>query len=295
MDAAFDARGIDAALVRRLIAAQFPAWAGLSVRPVVNGGHDNRTFRLGDTMSVRLPSDARYAASVETEHTWLPKLARLLPLPIPVPLGLGEPCPLFPWHWSVNRWLVGEDASHGRIDDVVQFAVDLAGFLNVLESLDATFAPGPGKETFFRGGDLRVYDDQTRRCIEALHDLVDRTAATAVWEAALEAGWQGPDVWVHGDIAASNLLVDEGRLCGVIDFGQMNAGDPACDTTIAWTLLSGASRQAFRDTLQVDESTWARGRGWGLWKALLVLRECRATEAASAARAQRQIADILAG
>jgi aminoglycoside phosphotransferase (APT) family kinase protein len=114
-----------------------------------------------------------------------------------------------------------------------------------------------------------------------------------VWEAALAARWHFPPVWFHGDVAAGNLLVDSGRLAAVIDFGQCGVGDPACDVTIAWTLLSGESRDAFRAALPVDSSTWTRGRGWALWKALITLAGHLETDPVEAAAARRVIDDVL--
>jgi len=263
---------IDTALVRRLLDEQFPQLAAMPVRPVETGGHDNRTFRLGDALCVRLPSGAAYAPHVRIEQTWLPFLAPRLPLPVPVPVGRGRPGAGFPYPWSINRWLPGATAAAGTIDDAVRFGRELADFLRALQWIDARGAPAPGDHNFHRGGELRVYDAQTRACLRALRDRVDTVAATAVWEAALTTKWQGPPRWLHGDVAAGNLLVASGCLCGVIDFGQLAAGDPACDTTISWTLLAGAGRDAFRAGLRLDAATWARGRGWALWKALLALQ-----------------------
>ena len=283
---------IDESLARRLIADQFPQWGGLFIRPVRISGHDNRTFHLGHEMSIRLPSAARYAAHVEVEQTWLPRLAPRLPLPIPSPLATGEPSAEYPWPWSVNRWLDGEQATVERIGDLDEFAVHLAQFLNALQVIDATGAPAPGRDNFFRGGELSVYERETRECISELGDLIDAQAATALLEAALATKWDREPVWFHGDVAVGNLLTDNrGKLCAVIDFGQLAAGDPSCDLTIAWTLLSGSSRQTFRKERSVDEATWARGRGWGLWKALLQLRSHSGNEAA---RALAVINEILA-
>jgi aminoglycoside phosphotransferase (APT) family kinase protein len=284
---------IDSALVRRLVADQFPQWSKYPVTPVKAGGHDNRTFHLGDNMCVRLPSAQAYAAHVMTEQVWLPKLARQLPLPIPIPLAMGKPAEGFPWRWSINKWLPGENATPERIDSQGQFANDLACFLNTLQSIDTEGAPSPGQDNFFRGGELFVYDSETHECIDKLSDIVDVQAALTVWESAVQVKCLNPPVWIHGDVAAGNLLVQRGRLCAVIDFGQLAAGDPACDVTIAWTFFSGGSRETFRDSLQVDEATWVRGRGWGLWKALLELRTHRQASSAEAVRAQRVINDIL--
>lgn len=285
---------IDAALVRRLIAAQFPPWADLPVRPVEAGGWDNRTFRLGPRMTARLPSAEPYALQVEKEHRWLPKLAPLLPLPIPVPLAKGAPAGGYPWQWSVYRWLEGEPASVGGIADLRRFATDLAEFLNALRRSDPTGGPPPGRHNFFRGGPLTVYDAETRQAIAALEGRVDTGAASAVWQAALGAKWDGSPVWFHGDVAAGNLLVEDGRLGAVIDFGTSGVGDPACDLAIAWTLFGGESRDAFRAAMGLDDATWARGRGWTLWKALITLAEHIDTDPSQAAGARRVIDEVLA-
>ena len=285
---------IDAALVRRLIATQFPQWADLPVKPVEAGGWDNRTFHLGAHMTVRLPSAAAYAPQVEKEHRWLPKLAPLLPLPIPIPLAQGTPAKGYPFSWSVYRWLDGETATAGRIPDLHRFATTLAEFLSVLYRIDPAGGPPPGPHNFFRGGPLTVYDGETRQAIAALEGKIDTDAASAVWEAALTAAWHGPPVWFHGDIAAGNLLVKNGRLSAVIDFGTSGVGDSSCDLTVAWTLFEGRSREAFRAALELDDATWARGRGWALWKGLITLAEHMNTSPLEAGKARRVIDEVLA-
>ncbi|UOX84927.1 aminoglycoside phosphotransferase family protein [Amycolatopsis sp. FBCC-B4732] len=266
--------------VRRLVAEQFPHWAGLVVRPVANGGWDNRTFHLGDAMSARLPTAAEYALAVGKEQRWLPVLAPRLPLPIPVPLAEGRPGADFPFPWSVYPWLDGEPATAERIDDPVAFAAGLAGFLAALQDVDPAGAPGPGKHNWFRGGTLRTYDELVR------HLLDDRTGE--IWQAALDAPWDGVVRWFHGDVAAGNLLLDNGKLAAVIDFGTCGAGDPACDVAIAWTLLTAEGRRVFRERLAIDDATWARGRGWALWKTLGTL----ARGGPEATEAQRVLDEI---
>jgi aminoglycoside phosphotransferase (APT) family kinase protein len=258
-------------LVSRLVATQFPRWAHLPVRPVELDGWDNTTFRLGEDLAVRLPSADAYTAQVGKEQRWLPVLAPRLPLRIPEPLAEGAPGSGFPRPWSVYRWLVGEHATVERVGDLTRFATDLADFLAALYEIDAADGPAYGKHNFFRGGPLSTYDSETRGTISALKDEIDTDAATEVWDAALAATWHGPSIWIHGDVTGANLLVVDGRLSSVIDFGCSGVGDPACDTTVAWTLFFGDSREAFRDRLPVDDATWARGRGWALWKALITL------------------------
>ena len=285
---------INVSLVRRLLAAQFPRWADLPIKPVEVSGWDNRTFHLGAQMTVRLPSAAPYALQVEKEHRWLPKLAPLLPLPIPVPLAKGAPTDGYPWQWSVYRWLEGETATAERIADLRQFATTLADFLTALQRIDSAGGPPPGRHNFFRGGPLTVYDAETRQAIAALDGRIDTDAASAVWEAALAATWYGSPVWLHGDVAAGNLLVKGGRLSAVIDFGTSGVGDPSCDLAIAWTLFGGESRDAFRAALQLDNATWARGRGCALSWALIFIPYYLDTNPVGVSGARHVIDEVLA-
>jgi aminoglycoside phosphotransferase (APT) family kinase protein len=217
---------IDATLVRRMVAARFPQWADLPVRSAAVGGWDNKTFRLGEHMVVRLPSAADYSAQVEKEHRWLPKLAPLLPLPIPTPLAIGEPACGYPWRWSIYRWIEGDTAAPERIADLSDFAVSLAQFLIALQRIDPTDGLRPGPHNFFRGGALTTYDAETRRAIALLKGKINAKAVTGVWEGALKTTWDRPPVRIHGDISAGNLLVKEGRLTSVVDFGMLGVGDP---------------------------------------------------------------------
>jgi aminoglycoside phosphotransferase (APT) family kinase protein len=261
---------ITPAVVGALIAEQFPQWRVLPVERVPLDGWDNTTFRLGSDLSVRLPSAEAYSAQVAKEHKWLPVLARQLPLAIPKPVALGVPGCGFPRPWSVYRWLPGEPAVVERVADLDEFAIAVGDFLAALYRIDTAGGPPAGRHCFFRGGPLTVYDGETRAAIDALGEEIDGAAATGAWDAALAAKWNGPACWFHGDVAASNLLVVDGRPAAVLDFGCSGIGDPACDLTIAWTLFAGTSRAAFRSRLDLDNGTWARGRGWALWKALIV-------------------------
>lgn len=263
--------GIDAALVRRLIAAQFPQWQDLSVSPVEVDGWDNRTYRLGDDLTVRLPTGETYALAVEKEHRWLPILAPSLPVAIPVSLALGAPGDGYPFPWSIRRWLDGVMATRDRPHELPALATSVAEFVRALEGVDATGGPTAGGHSFYRGASLAEYDAETRSAIGGLAGRVDIDLAAEVWRAALEATWLGPPVWFHGDVASGNLLMRDGRLAAVIDFGTCGVGDPACDLVIAWTLFTGASREAFRHHVGHDSGTWARARGWALWKALISL------------------------
>ncbi len=285
---------VDAEQVRRLVADQFPQWADLPVEPVADGGWDNWTFHLGPEKLVRLPSAAEYAVAVDKEHRWLPVLAARLPLPVPTPLAQGEPGAGYPYPWSIYRWLDGEPASVDGIADPVRFALDLADFLAALQGVDTADGPQPGIHNWFRGGTLRTYDRQIQRALAQLDGHVDAELVRQIWASALDARWDGVDRWFHGDLAEGNLLLDDGQLAAVIDFGTCGVGDPACDLAIAWTLLSADGRQVLRQRLSVDAAAWARGRGWALWK---TLSTCSRTfdepkDAEEFANAQRILGEI---
>ena len=285
---------VDTEQVRLLVADQFPRWAGLPIRPVAEGGWDNWTFHLGPQMSVRLPSAAEYALAVAKEHRWLPELAPRLPLPVPTPLGRGGPGAGYPFAWSVHRWIDGEPASADLVADPVRFALDLAGFLSALQGVDPAGGPPPGEHSWYRGGTLRTYDGTVEKALTALTGHVDVTLAREIWATALAARWDGVPSWFHGDVAAGNLLLEDGELAAVIDFGTCGVGDPSCDLAVAWTLLTADGRQAFRERLSVDEAAWARGRGWALWKTLAT---CAATVGGSdeeGADARRVLDEIFA-
>ena len=246
---------ITVGLVSRLVGTQFPQWASLPVRPVDRGGWDNVTFRLGEGMSVRLPSAQDYVPGVRKEQRWLPVLAGQLPLPVPELLSAGEPGCGFPRPWSVYRWIGGAPVSGQTVADLPKFAADLAGFLAALYRIDPAGGPPPGPHNFFRGGLLAVYDGETQEALAALKGHIDTVLAAEVWQAAVEATWQGRPVWFHGDAQPGNLLAKDGQLYAVIDFGTCGVGDPACDTTIAWTFLSGESSRVFKEQLPVDQGT----------------------------------------
>jgi aminoglycoside phosphotransferase (APT) family kinase protein len=285
---------VDADLVRQLVAEQFPRWAELPVRPVADGGWDNWTFHLGTAMSVRMPSAAEYALAVDKEQRWLPELAARLPLPVPVPLGKGEPGGGYPYSWSVYSWLDGEPASADRIADPVRFAAELAEFVAVLRSVDPTGGPGPGLHNWYRGGTLRTYDGLAQSALAELDGHVDVELAREIWTSAQEAPWDGVPMWFHGDIAQGNLLLGNGNLAAVIDFGTCGVGDPACDLAIAWTLLTAEGRSVFRERLDVDKATWARGRGWALWKMLTTCAGYLGEEDEDAVTARRALDEIFA-
>jgi len=286
---------VDVTLVKRLIAAQFPQWADLSLKPVESAGTDNAIYRLGEDMTVRLPRVEWAIGQVEKEQRWLPKLAPRLPISIPVPLAMGTPAEGYPWQWSVYRWLDGENATVRRIDDLRQAAIALAQFITALQRIDAADGPPPGPHNSGRGVPLAMRDASVRKSIAALHGTLDTGAAAAAWEAALRAPvWQGQGVWLHGDLHPGNVLVKQGRLSAVIDFGTLGVGDPACDLMVAWTLLTAETRDAFRTGLMVDDATWSRGRGWALSFGLNAYAYYMDTNPVLAGISRRAIDEVLA-
>jgi aminoglycoside phosphotransferase (APT) family kinase protein len=282
----------DVALVRRLLDGQFPQWAGLPIEPVDSYGTDHDIYRLGADLSVRLPRIRWATRQAAKEAVWLSRLAPHLPLAIPAQLAMGQPAHGYPFEWSVCTWLPGDNAN-GTIADLERAAADLAAFVTALRGIDTTGAH-PRKPRS-RGGPLVEGDEQVRRSIAELGDRIDGTAALRSWQESLDAPpWDGPEVWVHGDLLPGNLLVVDGRLSGVIDWGGLNVGDPACDLLPAWNVFAGASRDRFRAELDVDDASWLRGRGWALYQAVLALPYYWNTNPGMVRQASRALAQVLA-
>ncbi|MFH8838583.1 aminoglycoside phosphotransferase family protein [Streptomyces sp. NPDC017868] len=284
---------IDTALVERLIAAQFPDWAGLPVREVDSAGTDNAMFRLGDELAVRLPKADWAEGQAEKEQRWLPHLAPHLPLPVPVPVGRGVPGEGYGRAWSVFAWLDGDDAYDAPITDLAHAAVELGRFGRSLRAVDA--AGGPASS---RGGPVTGWEDgNLPGAVRELgaEGVVDTELAMETWESVLRLPqWDGPPVWTHGDLLPGNLLSHGGRLGAVIDFGCLGVGDPAVDTMPAWSLLTADTRPLFREASRVDDATWARGRGWALCWGLVTEHYYREKNPGLAAVAHRTWSEALA-
>lgn len=249
-----------------LVNSQFPQWKHLPIRPVEKSGHDNRTFHLGDKMTIRLPSDVNYVAQVEKEIKWLPMLQKFITLPISSPIAKGQPESFYPFPWSVNHFIEGETVSQSNIAKA-ELAICLKRFLKELQAIDTAGAPLAGKHNFYRGGDLSVYHEETETALAQLKEELPVEKLRYFWERAMSSEWTEQAVWVHGDIAPGNLLVHNRTLCAVIDFGVMGVGDPACDYAMAWTFFDEESRNEF--LRELDAGTIDRARGWALWKALI--------------------------
>ncbi len=286
----------DAELVRRLLRDQFPRWADLPLRLVESYGTDHDIWRLGDRLAARLPRIEWATAQAAKESEWLPRLAPHLPLAVPRPLAVGTPAHGYPFPWSVCEWLPGDAANgaitNGAAADLEQAAVDLAGFVTALRRIDTAGAPErpPGA----RGSPLAVFDRGVRRAVDDLGDRIERAAALRCWEEALAAEpWYGAEVWVHGDLLPGNLLVVDGRLAAVIDWGGLNVGDPACDLQPAWNVFTGSSRERYRKDLDVDDHSWQRGRGWALYQAVMALPYYWDTNPGMVRQAQRALGELL--
>lgn len=282
------------ALVAGLLAAQFPQWSGLPIRPVPSAGTVNALYRLGDRLVARLPR-IDPGEQVAKETRWLPWLAPQLPLAIPQPLARGAPGAGYPWPWSVYRWLEGTEASGEHISDVQALARDLARFIAALWAIDPTDGPPPGAHNGYRGEPLANRDRPTREAIALLAEAFPAPVMTGVWETALaQPPWPGVPVWLHGDLQAGNLLAQNGRLAAVIDFGCLAVGDPASDVMAAWLYLPAGARDTFRAALAVDDATWARARGWALTVGLIALPYYEQSNPPLAAIAQQAIQATIA-
>ncbi|HYY07847.1 MAG TPA: aminoglycoside phosphotransferase family protein [Actinomycetota bacterium] len=259
---------IDTGLVSRLLRRQFPEWADLPLTPVEPAGTDNAIYRLGHSMSVRLPRIGWASDQPLKEHTLLPQLEPHLSLAVPTPLALGEPAEGYPWNWSVCSWLDGETAAADRLGDPETTARDLVRFVHELQAIDATDGPTPKG----RGGPLAERDEACRRSIAKLADSFDAPKLEDEWGDALAAPvWSDPPVWLHGDLDARNLLATDGRLSGVLDWASAGVGDPAAEVMVAWKMFEPVGRERFLAELDVDEATWQRARGWVLSQAVMIL------------------------
>jgi aminoglycoside phosphotransferase (APT) family kinase protein len=282
--------GIDAGVVRRLLAAQFPGLAGLPVREVASTGTVNAIYRIGDELYARLPRLPSWAADLETEQAWLPRLARGLSLAIPVPVAQGRPAAEFPFGWAIYRWIDGRPYADDLVADEVQAAGDLAAFVTELRAIP----PAPGAP---RGGrrPLAELDAGTRGNLEASRAEIDAGAALAAWDRALAApAFAGAPVWVHADLLRPNLLVGGGRLRAVLDFGSAGVGDPAADVIAAWSVFGPAGRAAYRAALAVDDGTWGRARGFALTQAAAIIPYYRQTNPEFVTLACRTVGQVLA-
>jgi aminoglycoside phosphotransferase (APT) family kinase protein len=295
----------DVALVGRLLAAQFPHWADLPVSAVDSAGTDNAMYRLGDELAVRLPRIAWAVGPVQREYQWLPRLAPSLPVEVPLPLALGAPGEGYAWPWTVCRWVPGVHPSVGLGGDTGsmsadtgagaagerRLARDLAAFVRAMRDLDPAEAPTTAWPRPLRDEDAfaRTNADLLADELGPSHEVV-----LELWQEAITAPGPESRQWIHGDLSPGNVLMRDGRLAAVLDFGAMGLGDPASDHRIAWNLLTPDARAVFRAEVGADDETWARSRGWALLQALAQLPYYAARNPPLAANARRVIAELVA-
>jgi aminoglycoside phosphotransferase (APT) family kinase protein len=280
---------IDASLVRRLVAAQFPGLDGLPVRAVHSTGTVNAIYRLGDRLCARLPRVPSWARALEKECHWLPKLAPRLSLRVPEPVARGRPADQYSFSWAIYRWIPGQPYADEAVEDERQAASDLAQFVAELRQVPVAGAPRAGRRP------LRELDEATRAALRSADDVIDRDAALRTWEHALRApAWDGTPVWIHTDLLRPNLLVHDGRLTAVIDFGGIGVGDPAADLIAAWSVFGNPGREVFRRALEADDDTWNRARGYALHQAALIIPYYAETNPEFVALAMRTVEQVLA-
>ena len=272
---------IDVDTVSSLIERQFPEYAALPLRRLGASGSTNALFRLGEDLLVRLPRQSGSSAAIDKEHRWLPEIGPYLPVAVPEILALGQPDAGFSERWSIVRWIDGElPKVRGPDDPPVAgrstLAADLADVILALRDIDVpASAARDGTLRWYRGMPLARFDAATRRNIEKCRSIegfdIDLDAVQQVWEAALTlpgALEAGADRWFHSDLVAENLLLTDGRLSAVLDFGGLAIGDPTIDLHGAWELFDTPARDVFRERLGVDDAEWFRGRAWALAIAL---------------------------
>ena len=290
-----DELDVPPALVRRLLAAQHPQWADLPLTVAGEWGTDHAMYRLGDDLVVRLPRICWAVKAVAAEQRWLPFLGPQLPVEIPEVVATGEPGEGYPWPWTVLTWIEGEHPPTVDWWGAEQLAVHLARFNRAVAALDPTDGPiagSPGGPQ--RGIPIRLRDEQVRGCIAQVADEFDADGLLAAWEAdAFVADHEGDPVWVHGDLTPGNLLLREGRLTGVLDFGGVSVGDPAVGLLPAWNLFAGQARRTFRDSSDADEAAWRRGRAWALSIAVVALPYYRDSFPAISASSRRVLTEVL--
>ena len=293
----FSEQHINTDLVKKLISEQFPEYAHLPIKSVRKQGHDNRTYRLGNDMLVRMPSAEYYALKVPKEQELLPLLKPYLSVDIPVPIKMGNPSHDYSFNFSIYKWLDGTSANLLKLNDkaLESIAIQLAKFLKELHGIVGIDGPSPGKHNGWGGDHVSVYDEGARKQISELSEIIDEYKAMELWEQACKAKRNKTPVWIHGDFAFGNFLIKDGKLSGVIDFGGMAIGDPASDIVIAWTFLKDKSREIFKHSMNYDSDTWIRARGLALWKATFELCQTKDKNDPYALKQKQIINDVLEG
>ncbi|MBP6870295.1 aminoglycoside phosphotransferase family protein [Candidatus Babeliales bacterium] len=266
---------INEIIAQQLIAEQFPEFKNFEIKSIKTQGHDNRTFRLGNDLLIRLPSAQCYAAQIKKEQIWLPQFAPHISTMIPKPIKLGNPTSFYPFPWSINQWIEGESANNLTPQDLDLpiIAEQVAQFLKELAIINSEKGPNPGPENFYRGGRLGVYYNQTQAALQKLSSFFDVAPYEQLWHQAVQNGRLCDPVWIHGDMSPSNIIIEKKQLKAVIDFSGIAVGEPSCDLVMAWTFFDEASKQIFKENLDYEENIWEVARAWALWKSLITLAD----------------------
>lgn len=288
---------VDETLVRSLIVAQCPQWADLPLT-YAGAGTDNTMYRLGQDLLVRLPRTPDKARAVRKEQEWLPRLGPLLACAVPEPVHTATATSAFPLEWSIYRWIDGEVAAPGAVRDWAAFGADLAAIVRELHGIDLMGATRTDDLSWYRGGSLRVRDERTTKSLGELRTTVgaelDVDALEQLWRAAMKLPEPSrPHVWLHGDLKPTNLLVREGKLHAVIDFGCLSVGFPDAEHSTVWDLPARA-REVYWDTLSLDGPTWTRARAWAISVGANGTSYYRNTYPAFVAECQARLQAILA-
>lgn len=281
---------IDETLVRALLTQQFQQWAELPLSRVRSTGTVNAIYRLGEELCVRLPLKPTWSPDLDREQRWLPFLSPRLSLRVPAPVSTGTPTGSYPHSWAIYSWITGQPYADNQIENEPRAALELAQFVLQLRLVELhPEAPAAGRKP------LRQLDAVTRTAIDQAQGQIDGAAATAVWGRALTASpWSGSPVWIHSDLLRPNLLVDDGHLRAVIDFGGVGVGDPASDVIAAWSVFGPIGRATFRAALDVDDDTWERARGIALHQAVQIIPYYRDTNPGFVELARRTVEQVIA-
>jgi len=273
-------------LAKNMLEEQFPQFKDLEITDIKIGGWDNKVFRLGDDKLIKMPIAKKYEIQIDTTFHWLPKLANHLPFKIPQPLGRGKPSPAYPFKWAIYNWIEGDTVFESKNIDGEKFADDLVTFIKDLHKINIDNAPAPSIHNFYRGGDLRIYDTEIIASISALKGKIDYRKAMQIWEKSIASQYHDSPLWIHGDLSLGNILLEEGQIKAIIDFGMIAAGDPACDLAVAYNIFTADVREEFIIKMDMKKDVWDRAKGWALWKSLISFANPKATNVVEATRAK---------
>jgi aminoglycoside phosphotransferase (APT) family kinase protein len=287
---------VDVAVVRSLLEVQRPEWAVLPLGRA-GAGTDNTMYRLGDDLLVRLPRTAEKARSLRKEQTWLPRLAPLVPNAIPEPVYAGVPTPAFPLPWAIYRWIDGVEAQPDTVRDWAAFGTELAAFVRALHRIDLMGATRSGDLEWYRGGSLQSCDEwissRIQDCRATIGAELDVDGLERMWRAAVALpDPSSPQVWLHGDLKPTNVLVTNGKLHAVIDFGGLSIGFPDAEHSTVWDLPAQA-RQAYWNAMSLHELTWLRARAWAIAVGVSGISYYRHTFPAFAAECRTRLQTII--